>query len=149
MIQAMNTGHDGSMTTLHANSSELVMERLEVLMLMAADLPIVSIHRQASSALDLIVHIDRLPGGQRRITQISEISGIHPETNRVMITDIFNYRDGRELRPTGYLPSFVSTLVDKGLLDLEYLYGDPATAASNGAPPAASRTAKPSLGPRY
>ena len=132
MIQAMNTGHDGSMTTLHANSSDLVMERLEVLMLMAADLPLVSIHRQANSALDLIVHIDRLPGGQRRVTQISEISGINPETNRVMVTDIYNYRDDRELRPTGYLPSFVSTLVEKGLLDLEYLYGEPARAA--GAP---------------
>ena len=136
MIQAMNTGHDGSMTTLHANSSDLVMERLEVLMLMAADLPIVSIHRQASSALDLIVHIDRLPAGQRRVTQISEISGINPETNRVMVTDIYNYRDGNELRPTGYLPSFVSTLVEKGLLDLEYLYGEPARAGSNGMPPA-------------
>ncbi|MCE9544343.1 MAG: CpaF/VirB11 family protein, partial [Planctomycetia bacterium] len=134
MIQAMNTGHDGSMTSLHANSSDQVLERLEVLILMAADLPIISIHRQASSALDLIVHIDRLPGGKRRVTQISELSGINPETNRVIVTDIYNCRDGRELRPTGYLPSFVGSLVDKGLLDLEYLYGEQPSQASNGAP---------------
>ena len=58
MIQAMNTGHDGSMTTVHANSAGEVLERLEVLILMAADLPVISIHRQISSALDLIVHIE-------------------------------------------------------------------------------------------
>ena len=64
MIQAMNTGHDGSMTTVHANSAREVIERLEVLVLMAADLPVVSIHRQIASALDLIVHISRLPAGR-------------------------------------------------------------------------------------
>ena len=66
MIQAMNTGHDGSMTTVHANSAGEVIERLEVLMLMAADLPMISIHRQIASALDMIVHINRLPAGPRR-----------------------------------------------------------------------------------
>ncbi len=66
MIQAMNTGHDGSMTTVHANSSREVIERLEVLVLMAADLPVTSIHRQIASALDLIVHIGRLADGAAR-----------------------------------------------------------------------------------
>ena len=66
MIQAMNTGHDGSMTTVHANSADEVIERLEVLVLMAADLPVTSIHRQIASALDLIVHISRMPGGRAR-----------------------------------------------------------------------------------
>ena len=66
MIQAMNTGHDGSMTTVHANSAREVIERLEVLVLMAADLPVTSIHRQIASAIDLIVHISRLPGGAAR-----------------------------------------------------------------------------------
>ncbi len=66
MIQAMNTGHDGSMTTVHANSAREVIERLEVLILMAADLPMTSIHRQISSAIDLIVHISRLPDGVTR-----------------------------------------------------------------------------------
>ncbi|MEX0867734.1 MAG: ATPase, T2SS/T4P/T4SS family, partial [Pirellulales bacterium] len=94
MVQAMNTGHDGSMTTLHANSADQVMERLEVLILMAAELPMISIHRQIASAIDLIVHIDRLEGGRRVVTQISEVSGMNPETNRVTITDIFNLRSG-------------------------------------------------------
>jgi Flp pilus assembly CpaF family ATPase len=123
MIQAMNTGHDGSMTTVHANSAAEVVERLEVLILMAADLPVISIHRQVTSALDLIVHISRMPGGRRAVTQISEVVRIDPDTKRIVITDIFNYRNGRELLPTGYMPSFVDSLVDKELLDLEFLWG--------------------------
>jgi pilus assembly protein CpaF len=133
MVQAMNTGHDGSMTTVHANSAEEVIERLEVLMLMAADLPITSIHRQLASALDLIVHISRLPGGRRAVTQVSEVSRYDPDLRRLTITDIFNYRNGTSLAPTGYLPSFVDSLVEKELLDLEFLYGR--QAGGNGAPP--------------
>ena len=123
MIQAMNTGHDGSMTTVHANSSREVIERLEILVLMAADLPIVSIHRQIASALDLIVHISRLPGGRRTVTQISEVTRVDPDTKQVVVLDIFNFRDGANLRPTGYLPSFVDSLIDNRLLDLKFLYG--------------------------
>ncbi|MGQ9574039.1 MAG: ATPase, T2SS/T4P/T4SS family [Thermoguttaceae bacterium] len=123
MIQAMNTGHDGSMTTVHANSAREVIERLEVLVLMAADLPIYSIHRQLATALDLIVHISRLPGGRRVITQISEVLRVDPDTKDVVILDIFNFRSGVSLQPTGYLPSFVDSLVSKELLDLEFLYG--------------------------
>ncbi len=122
MIQAMNTGHDGSMTTVHANSADQVLERLEVLMLMAADLPVISIHRQIFSALNLIVHIDRMSGGRRVVTQISETTAIDPETNRATVTDIFNFRDGVSLQPTGYLPTFIDALIDNGLLDLEFLY---------------------------
>ncbi len=123
MLQAMNTGHDGSMTTVHANSSPEVIERLEVLVLMAADLPVTSIHRQISSALDLIVHISRLPGGMRMITQITEVLQYDPDEKRIVLHDIFNFRDGALLRPTGYLPSFVDSLMEKELLDLEFLYG--------------------------
>ncbi len=123
MIQAMNTGHDGSMTSLHANSSPEVIERLEVLVLMAADLPMASIHRQLSSALDVIVHLDRVPGGGRAVTQISEVVRYDPEERSVVLHDIFNRRDGRTLRPTGYLPSFVDSLIEKDLLELEFLYG--------------------------
>ena len=97
MIQAMNTGHDGSMTTVHANSAREVIERLEVLVLMAADLPVVSIHRQISSALDLIVHISRLPGGARVITQVSEVVRYDPEEKQIVVTDIFNYPQRRGL----------------------------------------------------
>ena len=123
MIQAMNTGHDGSMTTVHANSSREVIERLEVLLLMAADLPVSSIHRQVASALDLIVHITRLPGGSRIVTQITEVLHYDPEENQIILHDIFNFRNGVSLRPTGYLPSFIDSLVEKELLDMEFLYG--------------------------
>ena len=134
MLQAMNTGHDGSMTTLHASSASEVLERLEVLVLMAADLPVTSIHRQMASALDVIVHISRLPGGRRAVTQISEVSRYDPEEKRVVVTDIFNFRDGQSLRPTGYLPSFVDELIAKQLLDLEFLYGQEAAAEGAAAP---------------
>jgi pilus assembly protein CpaF len=123
MVQAMNTGHDGSMTTVHANSAREVIERLEVLVLMAADLPVASIHRQLASALDLIVHISRLPGGARGVTQIAEVLRYDPDEKLIILHDIFNYRDAATLRATGYLPSFVDSLVDKGLLNLEFLYG--------------------------
>ncbi|MCC6124575.1 MAG: Flp pilus assembly complex ATPase component TadA [Pirellulales bacterium] len=123
MIQAMNTGHDGSMTTVHANSAREVIERLEVLVLMAADLPVTSIHRQLASALDAIVHISRLPGGARKITQIAEVVRYDPDEKAIVLNDIFNFRNGESLRPTGYLPSFIDSLVQKELLDLEFLYG--------------------------
>jgi len=123
MIQAMNTGHDGSMTTVHANSSREVIERLEVLVLMAAELPVASIHRQVASAIDLIVHLDRVPGGGRKVTQVSEIIRYDADQKQIIINDIFNCRRGVVLRPTGYLPTFIDSLIDKELLDLEFLYG--------------------------
>ncbi len=133
MLQAMNTGHDGSMTTVHANSSEEVIKRLEVLVLMAVDLPVVSIHRQIASAIDVIVQITRMPGGKRVVTQVSEVAGIDPETQQLIIIDIYNYRDGKALHPTGYLPTFVESLIQKKLLELKFLYGrEDETARSNG-----------------
>lgn len=127
MVQAMNTGHEGSMTTVHANSAREVVPRLEILMLMAAELPIVSLHRQIASAIHLIVHIDRLPNGKRQVTQIAEVSGLDPDTHDVVITDIFNRRNGKSLEPTGYLPSFLEHLVAKQLLDARFLYGTPSS----------------------
>lgn len=124
MVQAMNTGHDGSMTTVHANSSQEVIQRLELLMLMGAELPISSIHRQISSAIDLVVHIDRLPDGRRVVGQVSEITGLDPKTERVTLSDIFNRRNGQSLEPTGRLPTFIDSLVAKDLLELEFLYGE-------------------------
>jgi Flp pilus assembly CpaF family ATPase len=123
MVQAMNTGHDGSMTTVHANSSAEVVERLEVLMLMAADLPMESIHRQIGSAIDLIVHLDRLPGGGRMVTQVSEVTGTSARTGRVGMIDIFNRRQSDRLMPTGYLPTFVPDLIQQRLLEPRFLYG--------------------------
>jgi pilus assembly protein CpaF len=135
MLQAMNTGHDGSLTTVHANSAPEVLQRLEVLVLMAADLPVPAIHRQIESALDLVVHISRVSGGQRAVTQISEVSGIDPATGRVQIRDIFNLRGaGDALQPTGFLPTFVDSLVTKNLLDPRFLYAKnpERAAATNG-----------------
>ena len=145
MIQAMNTGHDGSMTTVHANSAREVIERLEVLLLMAADLPVSSIHRQLASALDLIVHITRLPGGTRIVTQITEVLRYDPDENQIVLHDIFNYRNGASLRATGYLPSFIDALVEKELLDLEFLYGrdGDGSLATAGTVSSTRRTANP------
>ncbi len=123
MLQAMNTGHDGSMTTVHANSPEDVIKRLEVLVLMAVDLPVVSIHRQIASAIDVVVQIVRLPGGQRRVSQISEMAGYDADVGSLIVRDIYNFRDGTVLHPTGYLPTFVESLIAKNLLKLEFLYG--------------------------
>ena len=127
MIQAMNTGHDGSMTTVHANSAEEVIERLELLVLMAVELPVTAIHRQIASALDLIVQLTRMPDGRRMVTQIAEVERMDEETGDLIVTDIFNARDGISLQPTGYLPSFVDQLVDKNLLDLRFLYSEERT----------------------
>jgi pilus assembly protein CpaF len=123
MLQAMNTGHDGSMTTIHANTSEEVIKRLEVLVLMAVDLPVASIHRQISSAINVIVQITRFADGKRRVSQISEITGYDMERAEVIIHDIFNLRGGDHLQPTGYLPTFIEPLMRKNLLQLEFLYG--------------------------
>jgi len=124
MLQAMNTGHDGSMTTVHANSTDDVMQRLEVLVLMAVDLPVVSIQRQIASAIDIVVQISRAPGGKRVVTQISEVVGYDPQRKGLAITDVYNVRDNRALLPTGYLPSFIDSLIEKDLLKLEFLYGN-------------------------
>jgi len=128
MLQAMNTGHDGSMTTIHANNTDDVMKRLEVLVLMAVDLPVSSIQRQIAAAIDLVVQITRLPG-RRICSQITEVAGYDSTRQELMLTDIFNLRDGGELLPTGYLPTFVDSLIAKDLLKLEFLYGEAAAEA--------------------
>ena len=121
MLQAMNTGHDGSMTTLHANSSEETIKRLEVLVLSAVELPVVAIHRQIASAINVIVQITRLPGGQRIVTQISEIVRYDERQSKIIIHDIFTRRPGEDLVATGYLPTFMETLLERGMLDLNFL----------------------------
>jgi len=99
-----------------------------------------SIHRQIASAIDLVLHISRLSGGRRVVTQISEVVRYDPEMKQIVMNDIFNFRDGLSLRPTGYLPSFVDSLIDKQLLELEFLYGQPDAADGKALPaPAAPR----------
>jgi pilus assembly protein CpaF len=91
MLQAMNTGHDGSMTTLHSNGTRDTIRRLESMVSMAGlDFPIATIRQQISSAVQLLVHADRLTGGPRRVTAISEITGM--ESDVVLLQDIFKYK---------------------------------------------------------
>lgn len=118
MLQAMNTGHDGSLTTLHANSPRDALSRLETMTLMAGmDLPVRVIREQISSAVDLIIQLSRLNDGSRKITSIAEIAGMEGDT--VVMTDIFKFKqtsidaDGNvlgELRPTGIRPFFTTRL---------------------------------------
>jgi Flp pilus assembly CpaF family ATPase len=125
MLQAMNTGHDGSMTTVHANSAADVILRLEVLVQMAAPLPIDSIHRQIGSAIDLIVQINRLPGGVRAVTQVTEVTGTDLATGEVVTRDLFVReweRPHAELEPTGRLPTFMGELIDSGAIQLDRFY---------------------------
>jgi len=114
MLQAMNTGHDGSLTTLHANSPRDALSRLETMVLMAGmELPLKVIRQQVASAVDLIVHQSRLKNGPRKITAISEVSGMEGDT--IVMTDIFKYDqtgvapDGSVIgtfKPTGIRPMF-------------------------------------------
>jgi len=126
MLQAMNTGHDGSLTTIHANSPTDTMMRLETMVLMAVEMPVRAIREQIVAALNLIVQIARVPDGRRRITHVSEIIDIDPETSRIVTEDVFVLRAiyGEEsqearLRHTGYIPSFAEALIRNGFLGVE------------------------------
>ncbi|MDR2440392.1 MAG: Flp pilus assembly complex ATPase component TadA [Planctomycetaceae bacterium] len=126
MLQAMNTGHDGSLTTIHANTAEDVILRLEVLVQMAADIPVASIHRQIVSAVDLIVQIKRMKNGRRCVSQISELIGYDPHSKTVEIRDLYlivdETNDNAVLVPTGNLPSYMGILVERNYLQLNAFY---------------------------
>jgi Flp pilus assembly CpaF family ATPase len=126
MLQAMNTGHDGSLTTIHANNPADTLMRLETMVLMAVEMPVRAIREQTVAALDLVVQISRLASGQRRITHVTEICGIDPDTERIITEDIFvlptrRAREGEDiqLRHTGYIPTFAEELIDHGFLGIE------------------------------
>jgi len=121
MLQAMNTGHDGSLTTVHANSPEDAMLRLETLVLEGVDLPVRAIRSQIDAAVHVIVQAARLGSGKRMVTDIAEVVGMDPEDGRILTNCIFEERDGR-LVHSGYLPSFVDELVDKGHIDPQLLF---------------------------
>jgi len=122
MLQAMNTGHDGSMTTLHSNSPRDTLSRLETMTLMAGmDLPSRAIREQVSAAINLIVHQDRMRDGSRKVTYITEVSGM--EGDVITTTDLFIYEQtgvdngkvvGR-LRPSGLRPKFMDTIEASGV----------------------------------
>ena len=122
MLQAMNTGHSGSITTLHANSPRDAIARLETTALMAGvELPVTAIRKQISSAINLVVHMNRMPDGSRKTMQITEIAGM--EGDVVTQQDIYkffpsnNIVEGKvsgELRPTGLRPMFTTRLEQAG-----------------------------------
>ena len=122
MLQAMNTGHDGSMTTVHSNGPRDTLSRIETMTLMAGfELPVLAIRKQISSAIDLIVYLTRFPDGTRKVTQISEVAGMESEV--ITLTDIFVFQqtgtdpEGRPLgqfRPTGLRPMFAPKLEAMG-----------------------------------
>ncbi len=118
MLQAMNTGHDGSLTTLHANSPRDALSRLETMCMMAGmDLPIRVVREQVAAAIDVIIQQSRLKDGSRKVTAITEVAGMEGDT--IVMTDIFRFDqtgispDGKvigELKPTGIRPMFSTKL---------------------------------------
>jgi len=122
MLQAMNTGHDGSMTTAHANTPRDALSRVETMCLMAGmDLPVRAIREQVASAVDLIAQQERMRDGTRKVTFISEVSGM--EGDIITMTDIFTFDQtgvdagkvvGR-LRPTGLRPKFMDKIEQAGI----------------------------------
>jgi Flp pilus assembly CpaF family ATPase len=128
MLQAMNTGHDGSLTTIHANNANDVILRLEVLVQMAADLPVDSIRHQIASAIDVIVQLKRMRDGRRCLSQITEVAGINPVTGKLEMRDLFLLDDpeskNAQLQPTGRLPTFIDEMISSGHLNLKTFYAD-------------------------
>ena len=135
MLQAMNTGHEGSLTTLHANSPRDALSRLETMVMMAGlDLPLTAIREQIASAIDLIVHVARLNDGTRRIVSVTDVDGM--EGNVIQLNDIFTFDfdaghdDGGRYRgaikPTGIRPSFEKKIRNHGF-ELPFdVFGDDA-----------------------
>ena len=124
MLQAMNTGHDGSITTVHSNSPRDTLSRIETMTLMAGfDLPVRAIREQMASALDLIVHISRLRDGTRRITHITEVQGMEGDVITLQDLFLFDYHMGVDehgrfrghLKATGVRPKFAEKLADLGI----------------------------------
>ena len=124
MLQAMNTGHDGSITTVHSNSPRDTLSRIETMTLMAGfDLPVRAIREQMASALDLIVHISRLRDGTRRITHITEVQGMEGDVITLQDIFLFDYHMGVDehgrfrghLKATGVRPKFAEKLADLGI----------------------------------
>ncbi len=126
MLQAMNTGHDGSMSTIHSNSARDALSRLETMVMMASiDIPFEAVRAQIASAVNLIVHQARMPDGRRKIAQIAEVVGY--DSNGAILRDIFLLGMGADLRleynATGYIPTsldkaaFYGVQVDRDLFD--------------------------------
>ena len=126
MLQAMNTGHDGSMTTTHSNSPREAIARLETLVMMSGlDLPSRAIREQISQSVHVVLQQARLSDGSRKITSIAEVTGIDPDSGEVIVSEIFRFertgtgKGGKvlgEFRATGFLPSFLDEFIKRGLV---------------------------------
>ena len=125
MLQAMNTGHDGSLTTVHSNSPRDTLSRIETMVLMAGfDLPVRAIREQIASAVDLIVHVSRLKDGTRRVTHVTEVEGMEGDIITLQDLFLFDFGAGIEegtgkylgrLKATGIRPTFSEHLQDMGI----------------------------------
>lgn len=134
MLQAMNTGHDGSLTTVHSNSPRDTLSRIETMALMAGmELPVRVIREQMSSALDVIVHLSRLRDGTRRVTHVSEVMGMEGDVIVLQDLYLFDYGMGVDangrflgrLKSTGIRPHFTERLANQGIsLDASLFSGD-------------------------
>jgi pilus assembly protein CpaF len=125
MLQAMNTGHDGSLTTVHANSPRDVLARVETMCLMAGmDLPVRAIREQVASAIQLIVHQARLKDGTRRVTHVTEVIGMEGDVITLQDLFVFDFgmgvdetgRSRGHIKSTGLRPSFIEKLEDQGII---------------------------------
>jgi pilus assembly protein CpaF len=132
MLQAMNTGHDGSMSTGHANTPRDMLSRLETMVLMAGmDLPLRAIREQISSAVDLIVHQNRLKDGSRKIVNITEVQGMEGDVIVMQDVFVFEQTDVQEgkimgrLKPTGIRPHFVEKFEVMGIHLPPNIFGSP------------------------
>jgi pilus assembly protein CpaF len=147
MLQAMNTGHDGAMSTIHANSPRDALSRMETLMLMAGlDLPVRAIRQQLRGALNLLVHVGRLADGRRKVLSIAELTGFDDQT--IALQELFVSEatggavPGRtRLMPTGIRPQMMDRIYQRGIAvpELSRLFPkNPAAIADSGRRPAAA-----------
>ncbi len=114
MLQAMNTGHDGSLSTLHANSPRDALARLETMVLMAGmDLPLRAIREQVASAVDLVIQIARMRDGSRKVTHLTEVGRL--EGDVYAMQDIFVRRGEGELVSAGLVPRVAEKLAERGI----------------------------------
>ncbi len=154
MLQAMNTGHDGSMTTTHANSPRECIGRLETLCMMAGmDLPVRAIREQVSSAVHLIVQISRLSDGSRRITSITEVCGMQGDT--VTLQEIFRFKETGfdknrrilgQFQAMGMIPTFIEKLEQKGVVIPREIFSNEPRPANPAAKPSPSIALNPMPG---
>lgn len=133
MLQAMNTGHDGSLTTLHANGSMDALNRLETMVLMSGmDIPIIAIREYIENAIDLVINIERMHDGKRKITNISEVVGI--ENSMIKLNPIFEFiqkgltdtgEENGEFIKTTKAPKILNVLKSRGIKDLDKMFKTP------------------------